>query len=128
MEKSDLIYDVLSSFFGLFHAYIDEYELRGKKVAGKIGCEDEAEKQDFSWTIELESSILVNIVILCNYLKSKKFVVGDKIIVDERELKEKLSELGWNHSEAQENIDHLCSIEMKMVDSGEETDSFFLHF
>ncbi|MFT3945673.1 MAG: hypothetical protein QM763_01765 [Agriterribacter sp.] len=65
---------------------------------------------------------------LCEFLIKNHLVHGDRIVISESELKTKLLELGWNKNEAQENINYLCSVEIKMVDDGEETDSFFIHF
>lgn len=128
MVNNNIIHNVLSSFFALFNAYIYEYRIIDKKVFGNIGWKDEDEKQGFSWVIELEESILIKIMLLCDYLLKHNLTDGDKITIAESELKIKLLELGWNIDEAQGNINYLCFMEIKMIDDGEETDSFFLHF
>jgi hypothetical protein len=65
---------------------------------------------------------------LCEYLIKNNLIKGDRIIITESELQKRLIELGWDICEAQKNIDGLLSVEMKMVDDEEETDSFFIHF
>ena len=128
MAKDTIIYKFLSSYFALFNALINEFRVDDRKVLGSIVWKDEVEKQDISWEIELEETILIKVALLCDYLVRYHLILGDKIIVTENELKTKLNELGWDLNEAQEYINYLCSIEVKMVDEGEETDSFFVHF
>jgi uncharacterized protein YaaW (UPF0174 family) len=53
---------------------------------------------------------------------------GDKIIATENDLLEMLKKEGWNNVDAEETINALCSLDVKMIDEGEETDSFFMHF
>jgi len=129
MLNNEKVYDFLASFFVLFGAYIDKCEININEVRGDIICkDDENEKQNFIWIITLEEYVLNNLKLLCDFLLKYNFVHGDTIIISEKRLELKLSELGWNVSDAKENIDKLCSIEVKMIDNGEEIDSFFLHF
>lgn len=125
---NDTIYAFLSSFFGIFGAYIEEYEVDNKKVFGNIRWKDEDEVQDFLWVIGLEESFLKKLRLLCEYLIKHNLIDGDKFIVTEYELQNRLIDLGWDLREARINIDCLCSVEVKMLDDGEETDSFFIHF
>lgn len=52
----------------------------------------------------------------------------DKIMISKSELEKRLVESGWSFSDAQDSIDDLLSLELRMVDDGIETDSFFVHF
>lgn len=126
--ESNIINVFLLSFFGVFNASVGKYKIEGKKVLGKIRWNDDNETQNFSWVVELEESVLNKLKLLCEYLIKNNFIHGDRITITENELQKRLIELGWDSREAQQNIDSLLSVEMKMVDEGEETDSFFIHF
>lgn len=126
--ENNIIYAFLSSFFEIFNADVHQYRIEGKKVVGSIHWKDEDATQNFSWVIELEESILKKLKLLCECLIRNNLIKGDRIIVTESELQKRFIELGWDIGEAQRNIDCLLSVEMKMVDDGEDTDSFFIHF
>jgi hypothetical protein len=126
--ENTIIYLFLSSFFELFNATMSKYNIYGKKVLGNIEWKDDNETQDFSWIVELEESALNKLKLLCEFLIDYNLTIGDKIIISESELQKRLIGLGWDISESQKNIDNLLSVEIKMVDDGEETDSFFIHF
>jgi hypothetical protein len=112
----------------MFNASISEIEINDHKVSGLIEWQDEEEKQAFSWLTDLDDVALDKAKRICDYLTVNGLLNGDKILLSEGELKHRLTELGWSLSEAGDNIDCLCSVEVKMVDDGEETDSFFVHF
>jgi hypothetical protein len=99
-----------------------------EKIFGTIKWYGEAEEQHFSWIVELETSILIKVGLLCKYIAQNNLIHGDKIIISEEKLANKLSKLQWDALEAQKNIDYLCSVEIKMIDDNKETDSFFVHF
>ena len=65
---------------------------------------------------------------LCDYLYNHNLINGDGVIISEIELLSKLMSVGWNKNDAKKSIDYLCSIDVKMLDNNEETDSFFIHF
>lgn len=126
--KSNIMYVFLLSFFEVFNASVDKYKIEGKKILGKIRWKDDNEVQNFSWVVELDETVLKKLKLLCEYLIKNNLMHGDKIIITESELQKRLIQLGWDIREAKKNIDSLLCIEMKMVDDGEETDSFFIHF
>ena len=128
MTYVNVIYDFLSSFFAIFDAHVNEYWVVDDKVYGDIEWNDESEKQSFTWNIGLEVSIIAKLRALCDFLIKNNLINGDRIIVSEETLKAKLIALGWDLSEAEKYINYLCTVEIKMVDNGEETDSFFIHF
>ena len=129
MASDKEVYNFLASFLALFGANIDKCEINFNKVTGDIVWEDDKnEKQNFIWIITLETCVLIKLKLLCDFLLKYNLVHGDTIMISEKELVLKLSELGWNVLDAQENVNELCLIEVKMVDDGEETDSLFLHF
>lgn len=127
MEKQ-LIIDFLKSFFNLFKASIEDFKIVDKKVLGIIGWLNEEDKQNFVLKIDFEISSLTKPKLLCDFLFQNDLINGDEIIVLESDLILKLMNNEWNEIDAKESINFLCSFDVKMVDDGEETDSFYIHF
>ena len=125
---NDVAYKFLSSFFSIFHARIKNYSFRDEKVKGTIYWDDGDEVQKFSWIIKPEKELLDKSERLCEFLTRFNLTNGDMILISENELKNKLVQDGWSLEDAEKSINCLCSIEVKMIDEGEETDSFFVHF
>lgn len=123
-----IIKDFLNSFFAFFNAYIEGFRIQDNKIFGTLGWVGEEDKQDFSWSIVFDDSMLLKLKLLCDFLQEHSLIEGDKILISETELKKQLAKLNWNLQEADEQINNLCNIEIKMIDDGEETDSFFIHF
>ena len=65
---------------------------------------------------------------LINYLSENSLVSIDKIIMSEDSLISRLKDIGWDSQKINTWIAYLCSINVPMVDNGERTDSFFIHF
>ena len=126
--QQTVIISFLKSFFSLFKAKIDNYKFVNKKVFGTISWINEKDKQDFYFKVDFNMLLFRKLTILCDFLYEKNLVNGDKIIVSEDELLQMLIKEKWNDVAAKEAVDGLCVLEVKMIDEGEETDSFFLHF
>ena len=118
----------LTSFFALFGAYVKEFRIEGVKVLGAVGWKGEEDEQIFSWVIDYGEAVLQKMKLLCELLTQHNLTEGDKILIQPSELKILLQNKGWNKKEAEEVVDNLCSVNIKMIDDGEETDSFFIHF
>jgi len=125
---SNIIHQFLVAFFNMFNAHVNDFKIEEKSVTGNVRWKDDNEIQNFLWVIESKEKILKRLTVLCNFLIEHNYLRGDKIIITENELQKQLIELGWNLNEAQKNIDYLCAIEIKMIDFGEITDSFYIHF
>jgi hypothetical protein len=123
-----LIIDFLKAFFNLFNAKIEEYKIIDQKIIGTVGWLNEDDKQNFVLHIDFDIANLINAKLLCDYLFENNFVVGDNLIVSESDLLLRLIKDGWNESEAKGAINFLCYFDVKMIDDGEETDSFYIHF
>lgn len=126
------IISFLNIFFELLGERLLKYKILDNIITGTVtGLNDPDENyedhQDFLWKVELGVSELMELRPLCEYLINNNLIIGDKIKISEELLIKRLNEIGWDIEEAQRNIDNLLSIEMKMIDDGEETDSFFLH-
>ncbi|OQA89140.1 MAG: hypothetical protein BWY27_00875 [Bacteroidetes bacterium ADurb.Bin234] len=126
--KVNIIEDFLVSFFKIFNASLYEYRIENKKINGNIRWNDDDQTQEFSWVVELKKPTLKMLNFLCDYLFKNKLINGDKIIISQNELLNNLIELGWDFNYAKRIVNKLLSIEITMVDEGEETDSFFVHF
>jgi hypothetical protein len=126
--ENQIIIDFLKSFFSLFKAQIEKFKFVDNKIIGIVGWAGEEDKQDFIWAIVANQFLLVNAKLLCDYLNNNNLVKGDLVIISEQELILRLIILGWNKEDIRISIDFLFSVGVKMLDNGEETDSFFLHF
>jgi hypothetical protein len=126
--EQQLIIDFLKAFFNLFKASIEDYKIVDKKVFGILGWLNEEDKQNFVLKIDFDISALTKPKLLCDFLFANDFINGDTIIVSESDLIFKLVNDGWKEIDAKESINFLCSFDVKMVDDGEETDSFYIHF
>lgn len=123
-----LIIDFLKAFFNLFKARIEEYKIIDKKILGVVGWLNDDGKQSFVLKTDFEISLIFNAKILCDYLLGNNFIDGDKIVLSESDLLLRMIKDGWIESDANAAINFLCSFDVKMVDDGEETDSFYVHF
>ena len=128
MIKEIIIINFLKSFLKLFNAKIELYKVVDNKIVGTIGWINEMDKQEFVFYIDFEAPLISRVDLLCDYLFKEKLIKGDQIVISEKYLLQALIKGGWNENEAKEAIDCLCSLDVKMLDKGEETDSFFVHF
>tara|TARA_B110000259_G_C13964640_1_gene382121 strand:- start:141 stop:521 length:381 start_codon:yes stop_codon:yes gene_type:complete len=118
----------LNSFFNLFEAKAEITKIDNKSIYGILNWENEDDTQDFKWSNDFDDKTLSILKDFCDFLLENQLTKGDKIIVSEDILKEKLIGAGWSNDKTKKGIDSLMSLEVKMVDEGEETDSFFIHF
>lgn len=118
----------LASFFALLGAYVKEYRIEGNKVLGTVIWKGEEDEQNFSWVVDFGESVLLKMNLLCELLIKHNLIDGDKIIIQPSELKMLLQNKGWDKNEAEDAVHNLSSVNIKMIDDGEETDSFFVHF
>ena len=120
--------EFLNSYFVLFKARVDDYVLANVGISGTVSWVDEVDKQDFYWFFDPAEIVVPEAKLLCDYLSNNNLMNGDKVAVSENDLLTQLINAGWNRDKAQECINYLCSVEVKMIDDGQQTDSFFIHF
>ncbi|MGY0425268.1 MAG: hypothetical protein ACWIPI_00350 [Polaribacter sp.] len=120
--------EFLDSFFSLFKAKVKITQFTEEEVFGILKWEDDDDIQNFKWYNIFSNEALIILKELCYFIKKLRLNDNDKIIIAERELRNKLSSFNWKNSKIEKGIDALTSINIKMVDEGEETDSFFIHF
>ena len=131
--KINLIMEVvkkefLDSFFNLFEAKVRITQFKEEQFSGMLKWENDDDTQDFKWYNIFSNEALVILKELCDLIKKYKLNDNDTIIITERELRSKLTSFNWDNNKIEKGIDALISISIKMVDDGEETDSFFMHF
>jgi hypothetical protein len=121
--------EALKSFFGLFDAQIlIKTRETENNIIGTLNWIDEEDIQDFKWYNIFNDETLIILKEICDFIKSNGLNDNDKIIITEKDLRNKLKASSWTNNEIEKGIDSIMSISVKMVDEGEETDSFFLHF
>jgi hypothetical protein len=123
-----LVEEFLKSFFLLFGAKLEQYRVEIMDIDGIVSFENGKDTQQFRWRYPQDMTDLNEAKNLCNFLQQNTLLEGDKILISEPELANRLSNSGYNSEEVERSISELLSIEIKMVDEGRETDSFFVHF
>lgn len=118
----------LNSFFNLFEAKVEITKISNESIYGILNWMNEDDTQDFKWTNDFDDNALSILKDLCDFLFESRLTKGDKITVSEDILKDRLISAGWDNEKINEGIEYLMLLEVKMVDEGEETDSFFIHF
>lgn len=131
--RTDIIKDFLSSFFILMDLVVISYGKVNNIALGIITGKDEKiddliEHLYFIWRIDKPSEILSDLIKLCNFLKENNLVDGDKILISENELIDRIDFVEWDLPKRKYLITELLSIDIRMIYNGEETDSSFLHF
>lgn len=129
-KQNNIKLQFLNVYFQLFGATIDKFQIKEKKILGRVSWADEPEDyQDFICHIpNYTDEEWQKIIELTLYLCEQELVDMDQVSITEIELIDKLIFAKWEKNLAQKTIDLLFFIEVKMVDDGVETDSFFLHF
>ena len=116
----------LEHFLGLYQ--VDSVEITNAeidKIFGNAIYLDDDDKQEFCWHMTEQNVPTDDLVQLIQVIKDNKFNRTDKIIVTADTIFEKS---GWSDRTKFNTIyAKLFDIEVKMIDDGKETDSYFLH-
>ena len=122
---SDLRHKILKEYLKLFDIVaIESLSKEIDRICG-IAVFSDNETQEFCWHTTKEKAPENDVLKLIETIRINGLNEGDKLKVTEEEL---FILLGWSdRSRFQKSIDELFSIEIKMIDEGNETDSFFLH-
>jgi len=119
----------LTSFFNLFGAEVKITKVDGNNVIyGTLSWKGEDDKQDFKWSNYFNKEALIILKKTCDFILKNNLNKGDRILISENVLRKKLIKYGWTYGDAEKGIEYLMLINIKMIDDGEETDSFFFHF
>ena len=101
---------------------VDEYKIIGTAI---YDVNDSEEKQEFCWHMSKEKLPSESTLELIQTINENGWCDIDKITVSKKELFQKLK---WNDEKLfNEAFAELFEVEIKMVDNGKETDSFFVH-
>ncbi len=91
---------------------------------GQKGFPEHDDAQEIFWNIP-EREDMSDALSLGEFAYDNGWILSDMILISRVELK---SEIGWDTKRFDLAIDMLLSTNVPMIDDGEETDSFFLHF
>lgn len=126
MEKNNIHTDRLFKFMSLFR--ISRFKILSvddKTIKAQVGwADDEEESQDILWHIQ-DNDSMEDALTLGKTIYDNKLLSNDKIIVDYEILQGKIN---WPSKKFEAALDTLLSIKVNMLDDGEETDIFFIHF
>lgn len=117
----------LNLFFQLFDASIVKLSFENKIASGIIEFNDNSGNQEFKWVSSVINDIDTVIVIL-EYLINNNLVQNDRITISKNKLTLSLEETNIEYNQVCNSIESLLKVNIKMIDNGMETDSFFLHF
>ena len=116
----------LEHFLGLYE--VDKVEItlvENDKISGNAIYLDNDDRQEFCWHMSEQNVPTDDLIQLIEVIKDNKFHQTDKIIVDAHKIFEKS---GWaDRTKFNMTYDKLFDIEVKMIDDGKETDSYFIH-
>lgn len=117
----------MAAYFHLFEAKITISSNTDYLLEGNVAWTD-GDEQQVRWLQQLSDDKLESLIDLCIFLKKEDIIESDRILVSETNLMQMLKAEGWNVDKAANTLDILLNVEVKMLDNGLETDSFFLHF
>lgn len=116
----------LRSFLGLYGVEnIEITKFDKEKICGIAIYLDDEDTQEFCWHVTEDNVPSDDLIELIQIIKNNEFNRTDKVIVSADELFEKTE---WtDRNKFDKTFDQLFEVEVKMIDDGEETDSFFMH-
>jgi len=116
----------LKSFLGALGAVdIIWTEIQNDKIYGTViyDLSDVDERQDFVWHMTEDNVPTENVKKLIDFLSTNSLIDIDKIMTPFNQL-----DIDFiDNSELNNVWDKLFEIEVRMIDDGEETDSYFIH-
>ncbi len=117
---------LLEQFLGLYGVNkVEITKVAIDKIYGIARYLDDGEEQEFCWHLTEHNIASDDLIQLIRVIKDNKFNRTDKIIVTVDTIFEKS---GWaDRTKFNSIYDKLFDIEVKIIDDGEETDSYFIH-
>ena len=116
----------LEQFLGLYE--VDKIEITAldeEKICGIAIYLNDVDTQEFCWHITEDDVPSNDLIELIQIIRKNEFNKIDKLIVSAEELFEKTE---WtDRNKFDKTFEELFEVEVKMIDDGEETDSFFIH-
>ena len=101
-------------------------------IRAKVGWPDDGrpnydaneEVQDIEWDVQYFQNIQ-DALQVSEFLFDAGYFRGDKILIDKDRI---YREIGWEKARTESAIDTLLRIKVDMLDDGEKSDYFFIHF
>jgi len=137
MNKNNLVTKHVSRLFRFLIQFgINRFELLDsseKNINAIIGWPEEEgqfeynsdeETQEISWEVQYLEFIDDALTIL-EFAFSKGLFDSDKILISEEELRVKMN---WDKIRFSNALNNLLQIKIDMIDEGEKTDFFYVHF
>ena len=118
----------LNEFFKLFDAKIDSVTFDHNEVYGILSWEDDIEKQHFYWQIEIGLECLPILTDLCKFIRINKLNDNDRITISKEALKSRFSNILTKKENIEKCFKEFFNLNIQMMDEGQPTDMFFLHF
>jgi len=119
----------LEEFLKLYSVkFVTNINIKNDLISGTAVYDpnNKEEKQDFCWHISDQSVPSRNALEIIKIITENNWCEIDKIIVTKDEL---FLKTGWESREKfNKSLAEIFNVEIRMVDDGEETDSFFIHF
>jgi hypothetical protein len=128
MERQEKYIEFIDSFFRFFQARIENFSVIGNKITGVVRWEKENGEQSFSWVIPEKDESIALTKKLIDFLLENNLTCGDKIVIDQEALKKVMKEKGWDLIDVEKAINFLCSVRVDMIDDGDTSDFFLIHF
>ena len=123
VDRRHKFLDLFLGFFGVDKVEITKSDT--DKIYGIAIYLDGADEQEFCWHMTEQNVPSDDLIQLIYIVKDNKFIRTDKIIVTADTM---FGKSGWtDRTKFNLFYDKLFDIEVKMIDNGEETDSYFIH-
>jgi len=128
MDTRDNLIEFLNEFFYVFDAEVSIDSFNENRVLGKAFWREEGEFQSFNWRYCNTLVPIEYLTRLIKFLSKNCYLEKDRVLLSPDHLLNILVNKGWNQKIAVKSIKSLTELSVVMIDDGEETDSFFLHF
>lgn len=127
MENMNRI-NFLKSFFLIFESDISVTSVQNEIIRGYAISQIDSESQEFLFDEKRSELVFQLMARLCDFISKQNLVVNDQMKITEDELRKELTKEGWPETQAQNAINELFNIEVKMIEEETVVDSFYLHF
>ena len=127
-DKINKRIEFLKVFFSIFNAYMVNIKPTKEGIHAFVEWKDEDELQEIYWDCKISDEYLMGLTKLIEYIINNKLIYIDKIQIQKHQLSNQLSSLGWTIEKTEDVIETLLSLKVDMIDCGQKTDSFFIHF
>jgi hypothetical protein len=123
MDRRQIFLDHFLGLYGVDNVKITK--LDKDNIYGIAIYLDDEDEQNFCWHMTEQNVPSEDLIKLIKVIKDNKFIRADKIIVTADTI---FGKSGWTDMTKFKLVyDKLFDIEVKMIDNGEETDSYFIH-